>query len=209
MTSAVGFTKPLVGGGNSVPQGRRRRWWSMWRSTLRESIKIYALYYTPKKIRPVLYAVFSKNAFWAYILAKNRAYIWPKTGRISGQTQPATCPPFDAVHRPPSRRSGRRDLTWACPWLLRDAWLPAVGHLPSVACGGGGGGKTGSSYICPLTCFSCYNSAARMQEIPSAHAQWRIGHRPRCGMCSRRRVRCCWVRCWVRCRPAISVGHQG
>jgi hypothetical protein len=53
---------------------------------LRKSIKIYALYYTPKHIRPVLYAVFSKNAFWAYIsakkhgvyLAKNTAYIWPK-----------------------------------------------------------------------------------------------------------------------------------
>jgi hypothetical protein len=73
--------------------------------------------------------VFSKNAFWAYISAKNRAYIWPKTGRISGQNHPATCHPFDAVHCPPSRRSGRRDHTWACPWLLRDAWLPAVGHL--------------------------------------------------------------------------------
>jgi hypothetical protein len=44
-------------------------------NALRESMKIYALYYTPKKIRPVLYAVFSKNAFWAYILAKNRAYL--------------------------------------------------------------------------------------------------------------------------------------
>jgi hypothetical protein len=33
VASAVGFTRPLVGGGNSVPQGWRRRWWSMWRST--------------------------------------------------------------------------------------------------------------------------------------------------------------------------------
>jgi hypothetical protein len=45
-------------------------------TALRESIKIYALcYYTPKKIRPVLNAVFPKNAVWAYILAKNRAFI--------------------------------------------------------------------------------------------------------------------------------------
>jgi hypothetical protein len=44
-------------------------------TTLRKSIKIYALYKTPKTIRPVLNAVFSKNAFWAYISAKNRAYI--------------------------------------------------------------------------------------------------------------------------------------
>ena len=104
-----------------------------------------------QKIRPVLYAVFSKNTQRAYISAKNTAYIWPKTRRISGQNQPVTCPSCDAVHRPSSRSSGRRDHTWACPRLLRDARLPAVGH---VACGGGD--TTGSSYICPLTCFWCY-----------------------------------------------------
>jgi hypothetical protein len=32
MASAVGFAKPLVGGVNSVPQGERRRWWSLWKS---------------------------------------------------------------------------------------------------------------------------------------------------------------------------------
>jgi hypothetical protein len=38
ITSAVGFTNPLVGRGNFVPQRRRRRWWSLWGSTNREKL---------------------------------------------------------------------------------------------------------------------------------------------------------------------------
>jgi hypothetical protein len=44
MASAVGFTKPLVGGGNSVPRGRRRRWWSLWRSTNCEKSDLLAFF---------------------------------------------------------------------------------------------------------------------------------------------------------------------
>jgi hypothetical protein len=146
-------------------------------ATLRKSIKIYALCYTPKQIRPVLYAVFSKNTQrrifqqkHGVCLAKNTVYIRPTTPLNLSS---------DTVYRPPSRRLGR-DHTWAYPSRRPDL-------SPWPGCGGRfspRGGALGDKWldragrVCPRLGPAKIKKGTSLEDELQHHVSWALSFFP-------------------------------